>query len=58
MIYFDKEHQRKLVSGFYDSINENGYFFIGHSETLHSISDDFVYEKILESPVYIPKNRS
>ena len=58
MIYFDKVHQRKLVADFYKSISDNGYFFIGHSETLHSISEDFEYEKILESPVYIPKHRS
>ena len=58
MIYFDKVHQRKLVADFYKSINDNGYFFIGHSETLHAISEDFVYEKILDSPVYIPNHRS
>ncbi len=58
MIYFDKNHQTKLVADFYKSINEDGYLFIGHSETLHSISDDFVYKKILESPIYIPKPRS
>lgn len=58
MIYFDKIHQKKLVSGFYDSIVDDGYLFIGHSETLHSISDDFLYKKILESPIYIPRPRS
>ena len=58
MIYFDKEHQKRLVADFYKSINDYGYFFIGHSETLHMISEDFMYEKILESPVYIPKRRS
>jgi chemotaxis protein methyltransferase CheR len=58
MIYFDKVHQKKLVADFYNSILDNGYLFIGHSETLHSISDDFVYKKILESPIYIPRPRS
>ena len=58
MIYFDREHQKRLVADFYKSINDYGYFFIGHSETLHTISNDFLYEKILESPVYIPKKRS
>jgi chemotaxis protein methyltransferase CheR len=59
MIYFDKEHQRELVGKFYKSINtENGYLFIGHSETLHAISDDFQYRKMNESPVYIPKSRN
>lgn len=55
MIYFDKEHQRKLISGFFKALLKTGYLFIGHSETLHSISEDFSYLKILESPVYIPK---
>ncbi len=58
MIYFDKKHQKELVAGFYKIINEDGYLFIGHSETLHSISEDFSYQKILEAPVYVPKPRS
>ncbi len=58
MIYFDKEHQKSLVANFYKSIKDHGFLYIGHSETLHTISDDFNYRKILESPVYIPKPRS
>ena len=58
MIYFDKIHQKNLVADFYQSINDTGYLFIGHSETLHSISEDFIYKKIIESPIYIPKPRS
>ncbi len=57
MIYFDKDHQKKLLGGFYNSISKQGYLFLGHSETIHAISDDFIYKKILESPVYIPKDR-
>ncbi|HOO71872.1 MAG TPA: protein-glutamate O-methyltransferase CheR [Spirochaetota bacterium] len=57
MIYFDKIYQRRLVADFYKSILDTGYLFIGHSETLHSISEDFEYKKVLESPVYIPKPR-
>ncbi len=57
MIYFDKDHQRKLIKKFYESIADDGFLFIGHSETLHSISDDFAYKKILEAPVYVPKPR-
>jgi chemotaxis protein methyltransferase CheR len=58
MIYFDKEHQKKLLSGFYNSISDFGYLFLGHSETIHTISDDFVYKKMLDTPVYVPKGRS
>jgi len=57
MIYFDKKHQVDLVSKFYESILDHGYLFIGHSETLHSISEDFSYRKILEAPVYVPNPR-
>ncbi len=55
MIYFDKEHQRKLLSNFYASLCKYGFLFLGHSETLHSISEDFIYKKINDTPVYIPK---
>jgi chemotaxis protein methyltransferase CheR len=57
MIYFDKKHQMELVSKFYQSILDHGYLFIGHSETLHSISEDFSYKKIMEAPVYVPNPR-
>jgi len=56
MIYFDKEHQKILLSRFYRSIYKSGYLFLGHSETIHSISEDFVYKKILDTPVYVPKD--
>ncbi len=59
MIYFDREHQRKLVKNFYNSLSkEYGYFFIGHSETLHTISEDFLYVKLMDSPVYVPGDRA
>ncbi len=54
MIYFDKKHQIELIRKFYDSILDGGYLFIGHSETLHDISSDFIYSKIMEAPVYVP----
>ncbi|MDA3901761.1 MAG: protein-glutamate O-methyltransferase CheR [Spirochaetes bacterium] len=58
MIYFDNLHQRVLVNNFFSSINkETGFLFIGHSETLHSISEDFSYVKIKDAPVYVPNQR-
>jgi chemotaxis protein methyltransferase CheR len=57
MIYFDKKHQAELIKKFYNSILDDGYLFIGHSETLHMISEDFVYTKIMEAPVYVPVSR-
>lgn len=40
-IYFRLESTRRVVSNFFDSLNPGGYLFIGHSETLTSISDRF-----------------
>ncbi|MDZ4063819.1 MAG: protein-glutamate O-methyltransferase CheR, partial [Coriobacteriia bacterium] len=40
-IYFKLESTRRVVQNFYDSLNPGGYLFIGHSETLTSISDQF-----------------
>jgi chemotaxis protein methyltransferase CheR len=57
MIYFDREYQKKLVAGFAKVLLKHGFLFIGHSETLHSISEDFAYVKILDSPVYVPREQ-
>jgi len=40
-IYFQIESTRRVVQNFYNSLNEGGYLFIGHSETLTSINDKF-----------------
>ena len=40
-IYFRTESTRRIVDNFYESLNPGGYLFIGHSETLSTISDRF-----------------
>jgi len=52
VIYFNKETQKELFDRLADSLVEGGYLFIGHSETLHGMTDRFVnrgrtiYQKI------------
>ncbi|MEH6346617.1 MAG: protein-glutamate O-methyltransferase CheR [Bermanella sp.] len=52
VIYFNKETQRELFDRIADSLVEGGYLFIGHSETLHGMTERFVnvgrtiYQKI------------
>ncbi|MFA3783827.1 protein-glutamate O-methyltransferase CheR [Melioribacteraceae bacterium 4301-Me] len=41
LIYFNNESKARVVSSLYDSLNKNGYLFIGYSETLHGISKAF-----------------
>lgn len=52
LIYFSKPTQRILIERFANLLSENGYLFIGHSESLFRISDRFklvgqtIYQKI------------
>lgn len=41
MIYFSDEVKKQLVRCFYNALLPGGYFYIGHSETLHGISKAF-----------------
>lgn len=41
MIYFSDEAKTRLVRGFFNALRPGGYFYIGHSETLHGISKAF-----------------
>jgi len=40
-IYFSEEVKRKITKFFYNSLVKGGYYFIGHSESLHGISKAF-----------------
>lgn len=42
MIYFDKETQRRLLSRFVPLLKPDGLLFVGHSENVAYLSDDYV----------------
>jgi chemotaxis protein methyltransferase CheR len=41
MMYFDEAEQKRLVQKFARCINPGGYLFVGHAESLRSLSDKF-----------------
>ena len=41
MIYFDEAEQKRLVDKFYRCLNQDGYLFIGHAESLFGLSDKY-----------------
>ena len=43
MIYFDRDVQEKLVNNFHGALNNKGFLFIGHSESLIQIKHNFTY---------------
>lgn len=41
VIYFDKDTQRKLFDRYADMLDEKGWLFVGHSESLMGVTDRF-----------------
>ncbi|AMK10186.1 MAG: protein-glutamate O-methyltransferase CheR [Pseudodesulfovibrio sp.] len=41
IIYFDDAMKRKVVQAFYDNLLPGGYLLVGHSESLHKVSQTF-----------------
>jgi chemotaxis protein methyltransferase CheR len=41
MIYFDEAEQKRLVEKFYQCLNPEGYFFVGHAESLFGLTSKF-----------------
>lgn len=56
IIYFDDEMKKNIISAFYDNLHLGGYLFIGHSESLHSISRSFMPEAHAGSIVYLKQS--
>ncbi len=52
VIYFNKETQRELFDRYADLVDDQGYLFIGHSESLHKVCQRFnligqtIYQKV------------
>jgi chemotaxis protein methyltransferase CheR len=41
LIYFDLASKRRVIQHFYNDLLPHGYLFLGHSESLYGVSDDF-----------------
>jgi chemotaxis protein methyltransferase CheR len=41
MMYFDEAEQKRLVEKFYRCLNSRGYLFVGHAESLLSLTEKF-----------------
>jgi len=49
VIYFDKPTQQRLFGRYYQQLKPDGHLFIGHSESLYKVSDQF---KLLGKTIY------
>jgi chemotaxis protein methyltransferase CheR len=41
LIYFDLASKRRVIQHFYNNLISHGYLFLGHSESLYGVTDDF-----------------
>jgi chemotaxis protein methyltransferase CheR len=46
LIYFNDESRRIVVANFYDSLIENGFLFLGHSESVSRINTAFNVKRV------------
>ncbi len=51
-IYFKVESTRRVIRNFYDALGEGGYLFLGYSETLWKISNNFLLREMDGTFVY------
>ncbi len=58
IIYFDEQMKKSVIGHLHQALNDGGHLFIGHSESLHGITDAFklihypgaiVYQKPIEA---------
>jgi len=49
MIYFDNPTKKTLVEHFHESLKDDGYLFVGHSENLSMLTNKF---KLIGKTIY------
>lgn len=55
-IYFDNQSIELTVNKFYDILKDNGYLFIGHSESLFGLDTKFIFHNIDDTIFYTKNN--
>jgi chemotaxis protein methyltransferase CheR len=58
IIYFNLETNRALMERFHHTLADDGYLFLGHSETLWEISDHFTPLHTHDTFIYQPKRHA
>ncbi len=52
IIYFDKKAQEEVIEKFNTSLNQEGYLFLGHSESLYGMQTGFKFAKAGDACLY------
>ena len=57
LIYFDLVSKRRVIQHFYNNLLPHGYLFMGHSESLYGVSEDFQLIHLPGATAYIKGER-
>jgi len=58
LIYFDTSSKRMVIQHFYNNLTAHGFLFLGHSESLYGISDDFRLVHMPSATGYVKSPRT
>lgn len=57
LIYFDGASKRRVIQHFYNNLLPHGYLFLGHSESLYGITEDFRLVHLPSATAYVKAER-
>jgi len=58
LIYFDLASKQRVIQHFYNNLLPHGYLFLGHSESLYGVNEDFRLVHLPRSTAYVKGERS
>jgi chemotaxis protein methyltransferase CheR len=58
LIYFDLASKRRVIQHFYNNLLPHGYLFLGHSESLFGVNDDFRLVHLPGATAYVKGERT
>jgi len=58
LIYFDLASKRRVIQHFYNNLLPHGYLFLGHSESLYGVNDDFRLVHLPRATAYVKGERT
>jgi len=58
LIYFDLASKRRVIQHFYNNLLPHGHLFLGHSESLYGVTDDFRLVHLPGATAYVKGERS
>lgn len=58
LIYFDLASKRRVIQHFFNNLLPDGYLFLGHSESLYGVNEDFRLVHLPGSTAYVKRERT